>query len=278
MSHLLASLFNPFLISINLYEHRSLLYEWTKRLLAMRYAGSFLGPFWNLATPLLMLAVYTFVFGIVFKTRWQMLDPTLETTQSYAVILFCGMATFNIFAETVNASSRCIIDNANLVKKVIFPLQLLPFAQMLATTISGLVWFLLVILAAVWAGITPTLTILLFPLALLPLMAFSLGVAWFVAATTVYLRDIPHLTAMLMQALFFMTPIFYPEALVPAKLLFILELNPLTWLCRQSRALLLFGIVPDWQEMALTWLFCFAICQLGYIWFMKVKKGFADVL
>lgn len=272
------ALLNPLLIAARISKHKSLLAQWTKRLLAMRYAGSLLGPVWNLATPLLMLAVYTFVFGIVFKARWQMLDPDLDTTGSYAVILFCGMATFNIFAETITGSARCVVDNANLVKKVIFPLEILPFAQMLCAAISGQAWFLLVLCAALCAGLPLHPSILLFPLALVPLMALSSGAGWFVAATTVYLRDIPHLVAMLLQALFFMTPIFYPESLVPASLLPILELNPLTWLCRQTRSLLLFGTIPCWQELLLTWLACGAICQSGFIWFMKVKKGFADVL
>lgn len=244
----------------------------------MRYAGSLLGPVWNLATPLFMLSVYTFVFGIVFKARWELLNPDLDTTQSYAVILFCGMAMFQIFSETVTTSCRCIIDNANLVKKVIFPLEILPFSHLLAATVNGLVWFALVLVAAICVGLELKITILLFPLALLPLMAFSAGIGWFVAATTVYLRDIPLLVGMALQALFFMTPIFYPESLVPSGLLFILDINPLTWFCRQFRDILLFGAIPSWQELAATWLFAGAICQLGFIWFIKVKKGFADVL
>lgn len=261
-----------------IWPHRTLVRQWTKRLLAQRYAGSLLGPLWNLATPLLMLAVYTFVFGIVFKARWQMLDPGLDTTGSYAVILFCGMAVFNIFSEAIQASCRCVIANPNLVRKVVFPLQILPFAELLTAFITGQFWFLLVLAAAFFAGLPFSFTLLLFPLALGPLLLLTLGISWFVAATTVYLRDTPHLTAMIIQALFFMTPIFYPETLVPQRLLPLLELNPLFWICRQSRELLLFGQIPAWPEILLTWLFCGAICQLGFAWFMKVRKGFADVL
>lgn len=274
----LLSLFNPCLIPCLIWQNRSLLYQWTRRLLAIRYAGSLLGPLWNLATPLLMLAVYTFVFGIVFRARWQMLDPALDTAESYAVILFCGMATFNIFSETVNGSSRCVIDNPNLVKKVVFPLEILPLCQMLAAAFSGQVWFLLTMAAALVAGLPLHLTCLLFPVALFPLMLLGAGAGWLVAATTVYLRDVPHLTAMLLQALFFMTPIFYPEALVPERLRFIIELNPLTWLCQQTRELLLFGIVPALPRIIFVWLFCGAVCQFGFVWFSKVKKGFADVI
>ncbi len=275
---LLRLLFDLTAIPKAIWPHRNLLLQWTKRLLAARYVGSMLGPFWNLAIPLFMLTVYTFVFGIVFQARWQMLDPSLETTQSYAVILFCGMATFQIFSETVTSSSRCVIDNPNLVKKVLFPLELLPFAQLLAAAATGLVWFALVLAAALCAGLAIKPAALLFPLVLLPLMAFSVGVGWFVAATTVYLRDMPLLAGMILQALFFMTPIFYPEDLVPANLAFILDINPLTWLCRQCRGILLFNVIPPWKEILLVWLFCGFVCQLGYVWFIKVKKGFADVL
>lgn len=275
---LLRQLLDPTLIPRSIWPHRQLLLQWTRRILAMRYAGSLLGPFWNLATPLFMLAVYTFVFGIVFKARWQMLNPELDTTGSYAVILFCGMAMFQIFSETVTTSCRCIVENVNLVKKVIFPLELLPFAQLLAATITGLVWFGLVLLAALWAGLPVRPAAMLFPVALAPLMALSVGLGWFVAATTVYLRDVPLITGMAMQALFFMTPIFYPESLVPASLAFILDINPLTWICRQCRGLLLFDVIPTWRDILFTWIFCAAVCQTGFVWFVKVKKGFADVL
>lgn len=265
-------------IPCSIWKNKHLLFQWTRRLIANRYAGSFLGPFWAIATPLLMLAVYTFVFGIVFETRWEMLGRKLESAKSYAVILFCGLATFQIFSETVNGSCRCIIDNANLVKKVVFPLEILPIAQMLAAAVTGQVWFILVILAAVPCGLPLTPTILLMPLALLPLMALSLGLAWFAAATTAYLRDFPHFTALCLQALFFLTPIFYPESMVPRNLALFLNLNPLTWLCRQFRELLLFGVIPPASDLLLSWLFCGAICQLGFVWFAKVRKGFADVL
>ena len=278
MSCALAALANPFLIPRCIWKNRTVIFHWTRRLLALRYAGSLLGPLWTLATPLLMLAIYTFVFGIVFRARWQMLDPQLETTGSYAVILFCGMAVFNIFSETVQTSCRCIIDNANLVKKVIFPLEILPLCQLLAAALTGQLWFALVLGAAILAGLPLHPALFAFPLALLPLLALSAGLGWFVAATTVYLRDIPHLTGMGLQALFFMTPIFYPEALVPQSLHFIFLINPLAWLCQQARSLLLFGQIPPPGDLALAWLTCFGICQAGFVWFVKVRKGFADVL
>lgn len=271
-------LLNPCLIPTKIWSNRTLLQQWTRRLLALRYAGSILGPIWHFITPLVMLAIYTFVFGIVFKARWQMLNPAFDTTGSYAVILFCGMAVFNIFSETIQMSSRCVLDNANLVKKVIFPLEILPVSQLLVSSFNGVIWLALVVVAAFLSGLPLYPVALLFPLAFLPLLALTLGLSWIVAATSVYLRDIPHLTGMALQVLFFMTPIFYPEALVPQGLRFIFVINPLAWLCRQMRSLVLFGVIPPLDELAVTWGLCLSICQLGYLWFSMLKKGFADVL
>ncbi len=258
-------------------EQWPLLRQWTIRLLAARYRGSFLGYFWTFANPLLMLAVYTFVFGIVFKARWGDMLP-VDNTGSFAVIMFCGMTVFNIFSESVNAGARCVGDNANLVKKVIFPLQILPLAQLLSTTILSLAWFVLLLCGALWVGFSLSWTILLLPLILVPMMLLSLGLTCFAASATVYLRDTPHLVAVVTQVLFFMTPIFYPITLVPEKYRFLLYFNPITPIVEQSRAVLLYCQVPDWTRLAMLWLACGCIYALGIVWFQKTRKGFADVL
>lgn len=262
----------------SLWPYRFLLWQWSRRLLAQRYAGSLLGPLWTLVTPLFMLAIYTFVFGIVFRARWQALGANLDNTGGYALMLFCGMAAFQLFAETVNGSSRCIVDNANLVKKVIFPLQILPAAQTLSAAVTSLAWFGLTLAGALLAGQAIPWTALLLPLPFVPLMAISLGIGWFVAGITVYLRDTPHVVGLGLQALFFMTPIFYPEELVPESLRWVADVNPLAHICRQCRELLLFGHIPPWGETLLLWLLSAVICQLGYSWFSRVQRGFADVL
>lgn len=269
-------LFNPLLPFKIALTHRSLLSRLTRRQIAARYRGSMLGYFWSLSHPLLMLAVYSFVFGVIFKARWG--TELGDGSGNFAIIMFCGMAVFNIFSETVNGSAHCIIGNPNFVKKVIFPLEILPMVQLLSTSILGMIWFGLV-LAGAWAlGMRPSWTVLMLPLLLGPLMLCALGAAYVVSATTVYFRDMPHLVGIATQILFFMTPIFYPEHLVPERLRFILQCNPLTSLVSQTREVLLFGRPPDWQVCALLWLLSFCICQLGLAWFLKTKRGFADVL
>lgn len=263
----------PFRIAL---AHRGLLWRLALRQTAARYRGSVLGYLWSLSHPLLMLSVYTFVFGVVFKARWGT-NPD-DGAGYFSVIMFCGMAVFNIFSETVNGGARCVVDNPNFVKKVVFPLEVLPMVQLLSTAILGMVWFGLVVAGAFALGLRPTWTALLLPLLLGPLLLCSLGVAYFVAATTVYFRDMPHLTAIAIQVLFFMTPIFYPENLVPERLRILLRCNPLTILVGQVREILVFGHSPDWQACGLLWLLSFCVCQLGLVWFLQTKKGFADVL
>lgn len=270
------SLLNPLLLFTIALQHRTLLWRLARRQVAARYRGSALGYFWSLSHPLLMLAVYTFVFGVVFKARWGT-EPG-GGSGGFAVIMFCGMAVFNIFSETVNSSAHCIIGNPNLVKKVIFPLEILPMVQLLAAAILGTVWFILVLAGSCALGMWPSWTALLLPLLLGPLMLCALGAAYLVSATTVYVRDMPHLVGIGLQVLFFLTPIFYPETLVPERLRFVLQCNPLTALVSQTREILLFGRLPDWQTCALLWLLSLCICQLGLAWFLKTKKGFADVL
>lgn len=269
-------LFNPLLLVRTAWKHRSLLWRMANRQMAARYRGSALGYFWSLSHPLLMLAVYTLVFGVIFKTRWGT-EPG-DGSGGFAVIMFCGMAVFHIFSETVNGSAHCITGNANMVKKIIFPLEILPMVQLLSTAILGMVWFGLV-LAGAWAlGMGPFWTTLFLPLLLGPLMLFSLGVAYVVSSITVYFRDMPHLVGIAVQILFFLTPIFYPETMVPERLRTLLYCNPLTALVGQTREILLFGRPPDWQVCALLWLLSLCCCQLGLAWFLKTKKGFADVL
>ena len=269
-------LWHPFLLSRILAGNASLILHMTRRQLALRYKGSILVWFWSLAQPLMMLLVYTFVFGIIFKARWGSMPES--GTGSFAAAMFCGMATFNLFSETVNGAAPSVLLNANLVKKVVFPLEILPIIHLASAIILGTSWFLLLFAGAAALGISFHLSALFLPLLLLPVLLLALGVALFVAASTVYVRDMPHLTAVLIQILFFMTPIFYPVEMVPVSLRWILALNPLASMVDEVRNAVLFGICPDWGTFAWNMGLAFIICRLGLCWFLKTKKGFADVL
>ncbi len=269
-------LLDPRLLWHLLWGERRIIIQMTRRQLAVRYRGAVLGYFWSVSHPLLMLAVYTFVFGVIFKARWGL--EHADGTGTFAVMIFCGLAVFNIFSETVNGCATVVLNNVNFVKKIIFPLEVLPVVQLLSTTILGMVWFVLVLAGGLALGLPLSWGMVFFPLLLLPLMLLSLGLGLFTASTTVYYRDMPHIMGIFTQVLFFMTPIFYPESLVPEHLRWVLQYNPLTMLVSQTRDILLLGKLPDWPSCAVLWLVSLSVSQLGLAWFLKTKKGFADVL
>lgn len=269
-------LWHPCLLSHVIVGNGPLILHMTKRQLALRYKGSILGWLWSLVQPLMMLVVYAFVFGIIFKARW---GTTPEGgTVSFAAIMFCGMATFNLFSETVNSAAPVILQHANLVKKVVFPLEILPIVQLTSAVILSLVWFTLLFAGAAALGGSFHASMLLLPLLLVPVLLLALGVAFFVAAASVYVRDTPHLVGVATQILFFLTPILYPVDLVPAHLRWVLALNPLSPMVEEVRKATLFGIWPDWSVFSWNMLIAFVVCRLGLCWFLKTKKGFADVL
>lgn len=258
------------------YSQRHLLAELLRRNIAMRYQGSILGLAWSFAQPLMMLAVYTFVFGIVFKARWEVMG--LENNDAaFPLILFCGMAMYQMFSDSLNSSGAIILGNASLVKKVIFPLALLPLATVLTAFIFGIAWFVPLFICAVFFLDSLSWTMLLLPVTLLSLFLLTAGLAFIVAAFGVYLRDIPQLVSVITQVLFFMTPIFYPVKFVPQSLRWIIEINPLAWMIEETRKLFLYRQQPDYLTCVLMLLGGWAVFQIGYACFDKMKKGFADV-
>lgn len=269
-------LLNPCLLWRILRAERRLIVQLARRQIAVRYRGAVLGYFWSFSHPLLMLAVYTFVFGVVFKARWGLENG--DGTASFAVMMFCGMAVFNIFSETLNGCATVVLHNVNFVKKIIFPLEILPIVQLMSTMLLGMVWFALVLAGGLVLGLPLSWTVLFFPILLVPLMLFSLGLGFFAASVTVYYRDMPHMLGIFTNILFFMTPIFYPASQVPERLRWVLQCNPLTALVTQARKILLLGQLPDWHICVLLWIVALTVCQLGLAWFLKTKKGFADVL
>ncbi len=269
---------NPLYGPTILRKNKNLLFQMVKRTVSARYKGSVLGVFWSFAQPLLMLAVYTFVFGIVFNVRWGEENATEASPVPFPLIMFCGMAIFNIFAESVNACTSIVTANASYVKKVVFPLEILPVSTVFSGLIFGCAWFMLLLVGtAVWTH-NIHWTVLLLPLILLPLLLFSLGIGFFMASLGVYLRDTQQVVAVITQVLFFMTPIFYPIAVVPEDLRWILEFNPLSPFVEDARRVVLFGELPDWMHYLQSFFLSCVIFQLGLAWFSKTKKGFADVL
>ena len=268
-------LFNPVLFFRILKENRFLLWQLVLRNICIRYKGAFFGLLWSFVQPLLMLCVYTFVFSVVFKSRWGGIE---SGRGAFAIIMFCGMALFSVFSESVSSSCRIILGNQNYVKKVIFPLEILPLAQCLSTFILGFAWLVLLFLGVVFVYGSLSWTMLLLPLILIPLFLFTCGICFFVASVGVYLRDTQYIVGVILQILFFMTPIFYSIDSVPAEYRWPLQMNPLTILIEECRRVFLFGKLPNWSFLSFAFLIGIVVLHLGFVWFYKTKRGFADVL
>jgi len=247
----------------------------TKREVIGRYRGSMMGILWSFFNPVLMLSVYTFVFSVVFKARW---NGTSASKSEFAIVLFAGMIVYSLFAETINRAPTLIISNVNYVKKVVFPLEILPLvalgSTLFHTAVSTLVWmlFYLVIHGSLqW-------TSLLFPLVLLPLVMFTLGLSWFLASIGVYLRDVAQTVSVFTTIMMFLSPVFFSITSVPEDFRPFMNANPLTFIIEQGREVLIWGRLPDWPRFALSIFVGMIVAWLGFAWFQKTRKGFSDVL
>jgi lipopolysaccharide transport system permease protein len=251
-----------------------------RRDIAGRYRGSALGILWSLLTPLFMLAVFTFVFGTVFKARWQPggADGAEPSMAEFAIVLFAGLIVFQLFAEVINRAPALICTNVNYVKKVVFPLEILPVVALgsavFHAAVSLVVLFVFMLVAM---GYMPW-TALLFPLVLAPFLLLILGLAWFLASLGTYVRDIGQLLGPLVTALMFLSPIFFPRSALPEWIRPWAVLNPVALPVEQAREVLIWGRMPDWTGLALYSIVALVVAGLGYAWFQKTRKGFADVL
>lgn len=266
---------NPLEILRSTWRNSGLIGELIKREVSGKYKGSFLGTFWSFFNPILMLTVYTFVFSVVFKARWNNAD---STKGEFALILFSGLIIFNLFAECFARAPNTILQNANYVKKIVFPLEIFPIVAMGAALfhlfVSLIVWLIFHIIIV---GIPPA-TSLLLPLVLLPLVLMTLGFSWLLSSLGVYLRDVSQIIGILTTALMFLSPIFYPLASLPKDYQGMFLLNPMTATIEQARTILIYGNLPDWHMLAVSTSISIVILWAGFAWFQKTRKGFSDVL
>jgi lipopolysaccharide transport system permease protein len=258
-----------------LWRHRALIGLLVGREIVGRYKGSVLGLLWSFFHPLLMLAVYTFVFSVVFKARW---GERGESQFEFALILFAGLMIYSLFAECVTRAPGLIVGNATYVKRVVFPLDVLPWVALGSALFHFAVSWVVWLLAFVAVLGPPPLTALALPLVLVPLACGILGVSWFLASIGVYLRDVSQVVGVLTATLLFLTPIFYPLDLLPENFRAVLAANPLTPLVGWTRDVLIWGKLPAWPAFGAFTGVAVAVMWLGFAWFQKTRKGFADVL
>lgn len=265
----------PIAMVISLWRNRGLIHASAKREVLGRYRGSTLGLLWSFFNPLLMLAVYTFVFSEVFKARW---NAGSDSKTEFALVLFAGLIVFNLFAECINRAPGLILANPNYVKKVVFPLEILPFVGLISALYHTLISLGAWLITYLVLFDVPHTTALLFPLVLMPLILFIMGLSWGLASIGVFLRDVSQIIGLITTVLMFLSPIFYPTNALPEAYRYLLYLNPLTPVIEMTRDLLYWGKMPDWSELSLYWLATTIIAWLGFAWFQKTRKGFADVL
>ena len=267
--------FPPFALLRSVWRNRILIRRLAGRELTARWRGTMLGALWSFATPLLTFGVYSFVFTVIFTSRWN----THHTgAQSYPLLLFAGILTFNIFSETTNRAPTLILENTAYVKKVVFPLEILPWVSVLVALANALFGFLILAVAyLVVLGLPPT-TALLAPFVLIPLILICLGLGWLLASLGVFVRDIRQLVTVLTTLLMFLSPVFFSLEGAPAKFQKILAFNPLSAPLEALRSVLFWGELPNFGALGISFVEGLLLAILGWMWFARTRKAFADVL
>jgi len=257
-----------------LWEHRSLVAELTRREFSGRYRGSFGGVAWSFVQPLFLLAVYTIAFGVILKARWGFAGGT----GTYALMVFAGLIVFNAFAECLSRAPALVSGNPNFVKKIVFPLELLPWVMTLTIVLHALLGVGVWLLGYALLYGVPKPTALLAPLVLASFVPLLLGMGWLLAAAGVVVRDVRELTSLVSHALLFLTPIFYGVEAAPPFLQSLLALNPLTFVVEELRLVLYYGQVPAWRPLAVYFALSCAFAWLALAAFRRLRRGFADLV
>lgn len=257
-------------------NNRYLIFQMVKREIHSRYRGSFLGLIWSFINPMLMLTIYTFVFSFVFKIRLE--HQVNEDKFAFALSLFSGLIIFNLFSECVSRAPTLIQSNVNYVKKIIFPLEILPWVTLGSALFHAGISLLILVVFLLMTGHSLHWSIVYLPLILLPLILLIIGLSWLLASIGVFIRDIGQFIGLLLTATMFLSPIFYPVSALPESIRDYLFLNPLTFIIDQTRNVVLYSTPPDWLGLCIYYVIAFLIAQAGLFWFEKTRKGFADVL
>ena len=253
-----------------------LVYQFAKRDVLARYRGSMLGIGWTVLNPLLMLALYTFAFAGIMKTRW----PGAETMGGigYALNLFAGLVIFNLFAEVAGRAPGLIIQHTNLVKKVVFPLTIFSWVAVSSAMVQLLFSAVILIISASIYSANLPITVIAFPLIILTFIPFLLGLCWLLSSVGVYVRDLSQIMALIVNLALFLSPIFYPASALPKFVANLMWANPLTLIIEQTRLVLVVGSWPNWGALLLYSVASCVFAMLGYLWFERARKGFSDVL
>jgi len=262
----------PFMALI---DRRTMTFELTKRDVLGRYRGSSFGLLWSLFTPFLMLLIYTFAFGVLFKSKW---PQASGGDHPYTLLLYLGLIVHGFFAECLTRAPSLITGNANLVKRVVFPVEILPWPVMLSSLFHAAMNSLVFAVLALALEHRLSISILWLPVVLLPLMPVCLGVCWLFSSFGVYMRDVGQVTGVLSTAMLFVSSAMIPIDALPPGYRILFEMNPLTFIIDQARVVALFGLPPNFLGLGLYLIGSLLVMYAGYAWFMLTRRGFADVL
>lgn len=267
---------SPKALLLTLWRHKMLILALTRREIEGRYKGSLFGVFWSVLTPLLMVTVFTYVFGEIFQSKWAGASNTNH--MDFAAALFAGLLVYNLFAECIGKASSLIASNPNFVKKIVFPLEILGVVTVAASLFHFVVAYCIVIVLVLLSNWHLSWTVLLTPIVIAPLLMLVMGLTWIVSALGVYIRDISQIISPALTALMFLSPVFYPLSSVNEKFRWLYHLNPLTRVIEDLRAVLLHQALPDWLPWLTHSLLSAVIMALGFVFFQKTRKGFSDVI
>ena len=257
-----------------LWVRRQLIMHLARREVLSRYRGSFVGVLWSFVNPLVMLAIYTLVMGYFLHARWAGTSNSLQ----YSIVLFSGLILFNFLSECLTRAPGLVLANPNYVRKIVFPLEVLPWVAICAalfhTALSLVAWVVFDLI--VYHTVHPT--VLFLPLIVAPLALVAVGLSWFLSAAGVFIRDVAQAVTLAVQALMFLSPLFYEVKNVPPVFQRILLANPLTFVIEQARAIMIAGSLPNFVGLGIYWLASLLVAWLGFVWFQRARDGFADVM
>ncbi|MBC7458999.1 MAG: ABC transporter permease [Bdellovibrionaceae bacterium] len=261
----------------SLWINRNLIWQMAKREVIGRYKGSALGLAWSFFNPVFMLVIYTFVFSEIFKSRWNGLEANESKTQ-FAFVIFVGMIVLNFVTEVLNRAPNIVIANVNYVKKVVFPIEILPIVTIVAALFHSLISLLVLITAFFIFNNYLNWTIIFLPFVLLPMVVLIIGLAWFLASLGTFIRDVGQSIGIATTVMMFLSPVFYPLAAVPERFRPFILANPPTFIIEQARDVIIWGRLPNWPGLFGYLGVSIFVAWIGYAWFQKTRKGFADVL
>jgi lipopolysaccharide transport system permease protein len=258
-----------------IFSNRYLLIQLTKKEIQARYKGSYLGILWSFIMPLVMLTIYTFVFSEVFEVKW---DINTTNKFDFAIILFAGLNAFNMFSEVLNRSTGLVAAHTNYVKKVIFPLEILPVSISLSALFNCSIGYLILIVANLILNRFISRYCYMIVFAIIPLILITIGISYIISSISVYVKDMGNVISILTVVLMYMSPIFYSLDAVPQKFVNICKINPMTYIIGNIRNVLLYNKSIEVKSFIISIITSSFILVIGYIIFNRVKEGFADVL